>query len=250
MIMVRFLTGWLKDVVNNAYSRPYVHKIRDKPVFSLIDAIRKVKEENKNPIIAEYKRASPSGFSADRDPIEYAKEMERSGAVGISVLTEDKFFSGSYDYLFIISHTVKIPVLMKDFVVTERQIDNAYNLGADSILLIVRILTERELESLILYARSYRLEPLVEIFDENELEIALNAGAKIIGVNSRDLLTFAIDQERVKRVLRKIPSNVIRVAESGITSKEQIEELKKYGADAFLIGSALMKEPSKIKELI
>lgn len=248
--MVRYLTGWLKDVVNNAYNRPYVYKTRDRPIYSLIDAIKKAKEENKNPIIAEYKRASPSGFSADRDPIAYAKEMESAGAVGISVLTEDKFFSGSYDYLYTISHVVKIPVLMKDFVVSERQIDNAYNLGADSVLLIVRILTERELESLILYARSYRLEPLVEVFNEEELEIALNAGARIIGVNSRDLLTFSIDQERVKRVLQKIPSNIIKVAESGITSREQVEELKRYGADAFLIGSSLMKEPSKIKELI
>ncbi|WP_236751953.1 indole-3-glycerol phosphate synthase TrpC [Acidianus sp. HS-5] len=248
--MVRFLTGWLRDVVNNAYKRPYVEKVRDRPIFPLINAIRKAKEENMNPIIAEYKRASPSGFSADRNPIEYVKEMESSGAVGISVLTEDKFFSGSYDYLFTISHAVKIPILMKDFIVTEKQIDNAYNLGADSILLIVRILTERELESLILYARSYKLEPLVEIFDESELDIALNAGAKIIGVNSRDLFTFNIDQERVKRVLQKIPASIVKVAESGINSREQIDDLKKYGADAFLIGSFLMKEPSKIKELI
>ncbi|AWR97760.1 indole-3-glycerol phosphate synthase TrpC [Acidianus sulfidivorans JP7] len=248
--MVRFLSGWLKDVVENSYRRPYVRYSRNKPVLSLIDRIIQVEESKKNPIIAEYKRASPSGFSMDRDPIEYAKTVESLGAAGISVLTEEKYFKGSYDYLLKISNSVKIPILMKDFIVTEKQIDTGFNLGADSVLLIVRILTERELESLISYARSYKMEPLVEVHDKNDLEIAINVGAKLIGVNSRDLSSLSIDLNKTKELLQMIPNNVIKIAESGITTREELEELRKSGANGFLIGSAIMKEPFILKDLI
>ncbi|ARM77173.1 indole-3-glycerol phosphate synthase TrpC [Acidianus manzaensis] len=248
--MTRFLSGWLKEIVENSYKRPYIQYSRDKPVLSLIDRIIQVNNSNRNAIIAEYKRASPSGFLMDRDPVEYAKIVESLGASGISVLTEEKYFKGSYDFLLKISKTVNIPVLMKDFIVTEQQIDTGFNLGADSVLLIVRILTERELESLLLYARSYKIEPLVEVHDKNDLEIALNVGAKLIGVNSRDLATLKIDLEKTKELLQLIPNNVVKVAESGITTREQLEELRKAGANGFLIGSAIMKEPFILKDLI
>lgn len=248
--MTRFLSGWIKDVIENSYRRPYVSDVRNKPVFSLAERVLQLYNSGKTAIIAEYKRASPSGFLMDRDPVEYAKTVESLGAVGISVVTEEKYFQGSYEYLKKISRAVKIPVLMKDFVVTESQIDVAYNLGADTVLLIVKILTERELESLLAYARSYRMEPLVEVHDKRDLDIALSAGARFIGVNSRDLVTLNVDLEKTKELLKIIPNNIVKIAESGISSKEQIEELKSAGAQGFLIGSALMKEPSILKNLL
>lgn len=248
--MPRFLSGWLKDVVENAYKRPYIDATREKPVLSLVKSITNFYNLGKTAIIAEYKKASPSGFLADRDPIEYAKTVESLGAVGISVITEEKYFQGSYEYLRKIARAVKIPVLMKDFVVTETQIDVAYNLGADSVLLIAKILTERELESLISYARSYKMEPLVEIHTKSDLDMALNAGAKFIGVNARDLTTLKIDLEKTKELLKLIPANIVKIAESGISSKEQIDELKEAGAHGFLIGSAIMKDPTLLKNLL
>ncbi len=248
--MPRYLSGWLKEVVDNALNRQYISMQRSRPIYPLYDSILNAKESNKTAIIAEYKTRSPSGFFAERDPVEYAKLMEKNGAIGLSVLTENKFFGGSYENLINIANTVKISILMKDFIVTERQIDTAYNLGADSVLLIVRILTERELINLLDYARSYKLEPLVEIHDNSDLEIALNSGAKIIGINSRNLSTLEIKLENIKKLLPIIPKDKLKIAESGISSKEDIEDLKRSGADAFLIGTLLMKEPAKIKDLL
>lgn len=247
--MPRYLKGWLKDVVDLSLRRTPISISRQRPLFSLYNRIIEFNKSKINAIIAEYKRRSPSGLSIERDPIEYSKIMEKY-AVGLSILTEEKYFGGSYDILRKISSNVSIPILMKDFIVKESQIDDAFNLGADTVLLIVKILTERELESLINYARSYKMEPLVEVNDEKDLEIALRVGAKMIGVNSRNLETLLIDKEKQRKILEMIPSNIIKVAESGISDKKEIEELSKLGVNAFLIGTTLMKSPEKIKEFI
>ncbi|ACP48625.1 Indole-3-glycerol-phosphate synthase [Sulfolobus islandicus Y.N.15.51] len=247
--MPRYLKGWLKDVVQLSLRRPSFRTSRQRPIISLNKRILEFNVRNVTAIIAEYKRKSPSGFDVERDPIEYAKFMEKY-AVGLSVLTEEKYFNGSYEILRKIASSVSIPILMKDFIVKESQIDDAYNLGADTVLLIVKILTERELESLMEYTRSYGMEPLVEINDEKDLEIALRIGAKFIGVNSRDLETLEINKENQRKLLSMIPSDVIKVAESGISERNEIEELRKLGVNAFLIGSSLMQNPEKIKEFI
>ncbi|QGA69455.1 indole-3-glycerol phosphate synthase TrpC [Sulfolobus sp. E11-6] len=247
--MPRYLKGWLKDVVQLSLRRPPFRASRQKPIISLNERILEFNKRNVTAIIAEYKRKSPSGLDVERDPIEYAKFMERY-AVGLSVLTEEKYFNGSYEILRKIASSVSIPILMKDFIVKESQIDDAYNLGADTVLLIVKILTERELESLLEYARSYGMEPLVEINDENDLEIALRIGAKFIGVNSRDLETLEINKENRRKLLSMIPSDVVKVAESGISERNEIDELRKLGVNAFLIGSSLMQNPERIKEFI
>ncbi|ACP38080.1 Indole-3-glycerol-phosphate synthase [Sulfolobus islandicus M.14.25] len=247
--MPRYLKGWLKDVVQLSLRRPSFRTSRQRPIISLNKRILEFNVRNVTAIIAEYKRKSPSGLDVERDPIEYAKFMEKY-AVGLSVLTEEKYFNGSYEILRKIASSVSIPILMKDFIVKESQIDDAYNLGADTVLLIVKILTERELESLMEYARSYDMEPLVEINDEKDLEIALRIGAKFIGVNSRDLETLEINKENQRKLLSMIPSDVIKVAESGISERNEIEELRKLGVNAFLIGSSLMQNPEKIKEFI
>ncbi|ACP35421.1 Indole-3-glycerol-phosphate synthase [Sulfolobus islandicus Y.G.57.14] len=247
--MPRYLKGWLKDVVQLSLRRPSFRTSRQRPIISLNKRILEFNVRNVTAIIAEYKRKSPSGLDVERDPIEYAKFMEKY-AVGLSVLTEEKYFNGSYEILRKIASSVSIPILMKDFIVKESQIDDAYNLGADTVLLIVKILTERELESLMEYTRSYGMEPLVEINDEKDLEIALRIGAKFIGVNSRDLETLEINKENQRKLLSMIPSDVIKVAESGISERNEIEELRKLGVNAFLIGSSLMQNPEKIKEFI
>ncbi len=147
--MPRYLEGWIKQVVENALRRAYVSRSREKPVLQVVPRIMELKKKGFNPVIAEYKRRSPSGFNEERDHITYAKQMELGSAVAISVITEDTVFNGSYKYLEDISRAVRVPVLMKDFVVTENQVDAAYDLGADFVLLIVRILTERELSVLL-----------------------------------------------------------------------------------------------------
>ncbi len=247
--MPRYLKGWLKEVVDLSLKRPPISMSRQRQLISLYDRIIEFNRSNITAIIAEYKTNSPSGLKVERDPIHYAKFMEKY-AVGLSVLTEEKFFNGSYEVLRKIANSVSLPILMKDFIVKESQIDDAYNLGADSVLLITRILTERELEGLLEYARTYNMEPLVEVTNESELEIALRLGARFIGVNSRDLETLAIDKEKQKKILSLIPSNIVKVAESGISDKNEIEELKKFRANAFLIGTSLMNNPEKIKEFI
>ncbi len=248
--MPRYVSGWLEDVINGAYARGYVSKVRRRPIHLLVNHILFAKSKGINPIIAEYKRRSPSGLNEDRDPIEYVKFMEENGATAISVVTEPKYFGGDYATLEKIANVVNIPVLFKDFVVTEEQVDVAYNLGADAVLLIARILTKRELCDLYEYIASYKMTPLIEVHDESDINIAMSCSPQIVGINARDLITLEVKVDRVAELLKLIPEDVVKVAESGISSKEQISKLKEAGADAFLIGTALMKDPQKIKELI
>jgi len=139
---------------------------------------------------------------------------------------------------------------MKDFIVSENQIETAYNIGADAILLILSILTEEETEKLYKYAKSFGLEVIVEVNTVNEAIIAMEMGIEIIGVNSRNLKTLEIDMNRVCEVMKNLSSNTIKIAESGIKSRSDIEKLKRCGANAFLIGTSLMKNPKNIFDYI
>ena len=248
--MPRYVSGWLEDVITNAYTRGYISKVRHRPIHLLVPYILNTKAKGLNPIIAEFKRKSPSGLNEDRDPVAYAKFMEENGATAISVVTEPKYFGGDYVTFEKITNAVRIPVLFKDFVVTEEQVDVAYNLGADAVLLIVRLLTKRELCDLYEYVSSYKMTPLIEVHDESDIEMAMSCNPQVIGVNARDLGTLEVNVDRVAELLKKIPPDVVKVAESGISSREQIMKLKDAGADAFLIGTVLMKDPQKIKELV
>jgi Indole-3-glycerol phosphate synthase len=245
----RYLQGWLSEVVALSMRRSHANVNRERPLFSLYSAIIKTKARGLTPVIAEFKRSSPSGFSQERDLLQYVKFMEENSAVGISILTEEKYFKGSYQDLLKAARAVKIPVLMKDFIVTESQIDDAYQLGADAVLLIVRLLTRRELCGLMNYAKTFGLESLVEVHDESDLEIASSCGARIVGLNSRDLSTLTVNLETPLKLLPKV-GNALKVVESGISGREDLSKFKEAGADSFLVGSALMKDPSKIKELI
>jgi indole-3-glycerol phosphate synthase len=224
-------------------------------------------------LIAEVKKASPSAgvICADFDPVLIAKEYEAAGASCLSVLTDEKFFQGSLDYLRQIRAAVKLPLLRKDFIIDERQILEAIEWGADAILLIVAILSDDQLKKFHSLATEAGLAALVEVHDEAELERAMKIGATLIGVNNRDLKTFKVDlattellAERIKRRAGVSPVSKIKngdrqdacptlVTESGIHTRADVERLKKCGANAILVGESLMRDgdiKSKIRELI
>jgi indole-3-glycerol phosphate synthase len=194
-------------------------------------------------VIAELKKASPSKglIRAEFCVQELAGELEAAGAAALSVLTDEEFFQGSLDNLRKASSAVKIPCLRKDFIVDEFQLLEARANSADAVLLIVAGLTDAELNRLALAAGSRGLDVLCEVHDEEELLRAVNAGCDLIGVNTRDLRTFKVDPETAFRLAEKIPNNVLRVAESGIRSGEDIARLRAAGYQAFLIGESLMR---------
>ncbi len=208
-------------------------------------------------IIAEVKKASPSKGIIRHffDPVDIAKTYEKNGAKAISVLTDKQYFQGDIKFLYEISKEVKIPLLRKDFIIDERQILEAYAYGADSYLLIVKALNKEKLKYLIDFGREIGLEPLVEVHSKEEGELAISAGAKIIGINNRDLETFKVDINLSKELapyLKNLGAEVV-VAESGLETYNQLLELKDYKVDAFLIGESLMKEAdigAKLKSLI
>jgi len=199
-------------------------------------------------VIAELKLASPSGFRASVDPSEYLRAV--SGAAALSVVTEPVAFGGSYDLLRLAAESTDLPILMKDFVVSEEQLRSAVALGADAVLLITGILGEGELERLYGAAASMGLEVLVEVHDELDLERALALRPRMVGVNSRDLFTLRIDRGLQARLLGMIPQGIIRVAESGIRGPDDLRALREAGADAFLVGTALMMDPGLLRELL
>lgn len=203
--------------------------------------------ENRSPaIIAELKKASPSRglIRSDFDPASLAKELEAVGAVALSVLTDAEFFQGSLQNLQQASAATKLPCLRKDFIVNEFQLLEARANHADAILLIVAALSQSELEILAGKAKGYNLDVLCEVHDEQELDRAIAAGCDLIGVNSRDLRTFAVDLQTAFRLAKLMPKNVLLVAESGIQSGKDIAHLKTAGYQAFLIGESLMKAES------
>ena len=197
-------------------------------------------------VIAELKKASPSKglIRAEFHSGELARELEAAGAAALSVLTDEEFFQGSLRNLREASASVQIPCLRKDFIVDEFQVLEARANAADAILLIVAALTAEELARLSSSARSQGLDVLCEVHDGEELQQALDAGCDLIGVNTRDLQTFQVNSETAFRLAGKLPANVVRVAESGIHSAEDVARLRAVGYDAFLVGESLMRAAS------
>ncbi len=194
-------------------------------------------------VIAEIKQASPSRgvLATTFDPAAIGAAYQRGGAAALSVLTDEKHFAGSLSDLESARRAVTLPVLRKDFTIARYHVHEAAAHGADAILLIAAILTEREMRDFRELAEKYRMAALVEIHDEEELKPALESGARIIGVNNRDLRTFAVDLNVSLRLAEKIPAGVVRVAESGIHSAEDVRLLRGAGYQAFLVGEHLMK---------
>ena len=197
-------------------------------------------------VIAELKKASPSKglIRAEFRAEELARELEGAGAAALSVLTDKEFFQGSLGNLRAASGAVKIPCLRKDFIVDEFQVLEARANSADAVLLIVAALTSEELSTLARAARSRGLDVLCEVHDGDELRRALDAGCDLIGVNSRDLRTFKVDLGTALGLADKFPAGVVRVAESGIHSAEDVARLRAAGYHAFLVGESLMRADS------
>ncbi len=197
--------------------------------------------------ICEVKKASPSkGLIAENFPyLQIASEYEEAGAAAISVLTEPDYFMGNDEYLRQIASERNIPVLRKDFTVDEYQIYEAKILGASAVLLICAILDDNELKAFLETAHRLGLSALVEAHDEKEVRRAVAAGAGIIGVNNRDLKTFDVDINNSIKLRELVPDGVVFVSESGIRNKEDVENLRKNGTNAVLIGETLMRADDK-----
>lgn len=181
--------------------------------------------------------------------LKIAKEYEAAGADCISVLTEPKWFLGSDKHLKQIADTVSIPCLRKDFTVEEYMIYEAKVLGASAVLLICSILSEDKIKEYISICDKLGLSALVEAHDESEVQMALNAGARIIGVNNRNLKDFSVDTDNSRRLRELIPRDVLFVSESGLSSAKDVAKLREIGADAVLIGESLMRAPDKKNKL-
>jgi indole-3-glycerol phosphate synthase len=202
-------------------------------------------------VIAEIKRRSPSkgDLRPHLDPASLARQYERAGASAISVLTEESRFGGSFDDLAAVSGTVGIAVLCKDFVIDPFQIRQARDAGADLILLMVSVLG-LETAHYVRLARAAGLEPLVEVHSEPELDVAVEAGARVIGVNNRDLRTLKVDLDVCRALLPLVPDDALPIAESGITAPEELDELSTLGARGFLVGESLVTAPDPGASLV
>jgi indole-3-glycerol phosphate synthase len=201
--------------------------------------------------ICEVKKASPSKgiIAEDFDYEKIAADYEKAGADAVSVLTEPVKFLGSDEYLRTVAKNITKPCLRKDFTVSDYQIYQAKILGAAAVLLIVRLLDRAELGEYIDIAESLGMDALVECHDELEINTAIKAGAKIIGVNNRNLINFQVDLENSKRLRNLVPPDLLFVSESGIGNALDVKNAANLGADAVLVGEALMRSKDKIKTL-
>jgi indole-3-glycerol phosphate synthase len=212
-------------------------------------------EDTHTRLIAEVKRASPSRgvLCSDFDPVELARKYAQGGAAAISVLTEANYFEGSINHLAAIREEIHLPLLRKDFIFDPYQVYEARAYGADALLLIVAILNQEQLEELLSLSHNLGLKCLVETHSQGEVERAVSSQAKIIGINNRDLTTFAIDVDTTRQLLPLIPRGRIVVSESGISSRSDVERLKGWGVNAVLVGEALVTAGdivTKVRELI
>lgn len=223
------------------------------PAFE--DALRGGHERATARVIAECKRRSPSKgiLRAKYHPASHARAYAEAGAVAISVLTEPTFFDGAPEHLSDVRATVTIPLLRKDFIIREYQLVEAAVHGADAVLLIVGALDQKSLASLIGKAAELSLAALVEVHDVDELRRAVDAGARIIGVNSRNLRSLTVDPDVFDRIATHVPKGATSVAESGIRTREDLARLSQVGYDAFLVGERLIVEPDPglaLRELV
>jgi indole-3-glycerol phosphate synthase len=206
-------------------------------------------------LITEIKKASPSKGVLIRnfDPSALARAYADNGAAAVSVLTESRYFGGHIDHLAEVREAVDIPLLRKDFIFDPYQVYESQAFGADALLLIVAILKQEQLDELLALSRELGLSCLVEVHNESEIERALQSGAQIIGINNRNLNTFKVDFNTTQRLRRLIPADKIVVSESGVSSRQDIDNLKNLGVNAALVGEALLTAAdmkAKLKELV
>lgn len=245
-----------------AHKQDEVHRAKQKLSFADLEQLAKAQSPARDfrealqagsnvAVIAELKKVSPSAgvLREDFDPQQLAQSYAANGAAALSVLTDENFFQGHLDYLNQTRAVCALPALRKDFIIDSYQIAEARAFGADAVLLIVAILDARQLAELAALAKELGMHALIEVHDEQEIEAALAAGAEIIGVNNRDLQTFSVSLAISEKLAARIPASCVRIAESGITSRSEVERLAECGIDAILIGSHLMRQPDPGKAL-
>lgn len=250
---------YLEDIVGAAKRRLHERKLNKPPILveeqavSLISCSGAPAQRFRNALkgdgiglIAEYKKASPSKglIREDLDPEFAVSQYERGGARAISVLTEEDYFLGSCSFLERAAAVTHLPILRKDFIIDRYQVFESRLLGASAVLLIVSILEQKHLTEFIELSKALGLDALVEVHNPEELGIALDSGADLIGVNNRCLKTFQIDLRVAVALSAMIPGQVCRVAESGISKREHVDLMADAGYDAVLVGDALMRAPS------
>lgn len=236
-----FSQDQLKELVNNLQAEN----------FRFSKSLNTFKSRQEAAFICEVKKASPSKgiISENFDFLQISRDYETAGAAAISVLTEPEWFKGSCKYLQEISKVVTTPLLRKDFIIDPYQILESKAIGASALLLIVSLLDETKLTSFLQLSHTLGLDCLVEVHDAKEAEIALKSGAKIIGINNRNLKTFEVNLQTTVEVVKTLPKDIFIVSESGIKTHKDIKMLTNYGIDGFLIGETLMRSSKKAKLL-
>jgi indole-3-glycerol phosphate synthase len=206
-------------------------------------------------LIAEVKRASPSKgvIRENFEPVEIARELAEGGAACLSVLTEESFFQGHLSFLPAIRHAVDLPLLRKDFLIDDYQLLESRAAGADAVLMIVAALSHTNMDDMLSATHELGMAAIVEVHDKDELEEAITSGARIIGINNRDLHTFRTTLQTTLDLLPRVPKNCLTVSESGINVRADVERLASAGIDAVLVGEAIMREQdvrAKVEELL
>ena len=254
----------LDTLVAKAHARSASNQLHD-PMPSIKQRLRRagpsrnfraaLDVDGKPRVIAELKKASPSKgvLRADFRPVALAKALAAAGAAALSILTEEEHFQGSELALRHVREVVDLPLLRKDFILDEYEVFRSRLLGADAVLLIAAIMSEEQLRNLIMSGREAGIETLVEVHDEGEADRAVTCGARLIGVNNRNLRTFEVNLETSRKVAARLPAHVTKVCESGIHSSEDLRQMTQCGYQAFLIGEALMCSPQpgeRLREIL
>jgi indole-3-glycerol phosphate synthase len=246
----------VRGVVERRRVEAPIEALRERPLFHFpARGFAHALKGDRRRIIAEVKKASPSKglIRADFDPVSIARGYAAGGASAISVLTEERFFQGSLTHMEAIHGAVEVPLLRKDFTLDPYQIVEAKSYGADAVLLIAAMLDTPRMRELRAQAGALGMDSIVEVHTETELAAAVEVGAEAIGINNRDLKTFAVDLSTTERLAPLVPSGIPVVCESGIDSPEQIRRIEKCGIHVFLIGESLMRAPEpgkKLRELL
>jgi indole-3-glycerol phosphate synthase len=226
-----------------------------KPPFPIRDFKRAISRPGQINLIAEIKFASPSAgvICKRKDPLRIGRIYEQAGAVAISLLTDKRFFGGDIGHLPRLKGAISLPLLCKDFIIDEIQVEESFLYGADAVLLIARILSRQQLRELLVICRKLGLAALTEVHDRDDLERAIDCGAEIIGINNRDLDTFKVDLNTTIELAPRVADKYIIVSESGIRNGKDIQLLKRSGVQAVLVGTSIMKSDDlaeKTRELV
>lgn len=255
--MLRANEGFLAGLVRSAKTRVAdgYYEVSEPTPGRGLSLSRSLREMGRIPVIAEVKFRSPAHgtLKESGDAASIAMAYEKGGAAAISVLTEPGNFGGELGYLSKVARAVEIPVMMKDIIVDERQVEAARSCGADAVLLIARVFAREfgtgELEEMVGDVHRKGLEAVVEVFDQEEYDSAVSGRADVVGINNRDLDTLGVSLDVSKRILTAGPHPKPVICESGISTREEILALRELGADGFLIGSALMKSEDPVAVL-